>query len=408
MQHQAGDLAGKFLNPLFGPYTLAITDGASHLQKAPVRTLYHSVELEEGGFTPDDLEPAKTDKTRWVQFKLNELGYYGGPVGHDFDDYLKKAVIRYKANHVKMHQVLHSNYTGAITADLETALAAGDNARRGSWQRISKANREVEGVRRGAHLRGNHWRLGVRQPQGTEGESALESSADSGAGQGAAARQARQEGGRAGGGWPGTRRLAVRGRTRRLETTADGQAGPTEPHPSVRGAGFEDEGGGRTATTGDNCHQDFAGVRATTNDYKTPFILGTAYEPYDVKDDAGQKVCFSVAVTDDVKFPRRFGPAGGYFRTSYVAGDSYQLRADLDFSGRPNQKELEKLHGVTSRSKRISGRTGTFEVTRRGSVAFQLTWPPRKNDPEWAKLEGTCPTASPPRPSSPVPTSSST
>ncbi len=129
--------------------------------------------------------------------------------------------------------------------------------------------------------------------------------------------------------------------------------------------------GGRTATAGDNCHEDFAGIRGT-NDYKAAFVVGNAYEPYDVQDDGGQKVCFSLAVTDAAKFPRRFGRAGVYFRPSFVAGDSYQLRADLDFTGLPNQTDLEKLHGVTSRSKRVSGRSGVFEIVRRGKVALQL------------------------------------
>jgi hypothetical protein len=383
---KTGDLVGQFLNPLFAPYTLKISDGAGHEQTAPVRVLYHSLELEQGGFTPDDQEPPKTDKTRWVQFKLNELGYYGGPVGHDFDDYLKKAVIRYKANHVKMHEVLHSNYTAAITADLETALAAGDNARvtvsgDAFTKPTGKSKIFVEALTY-EELAGGGSEFGTPKPPKEKarlnrplipilakiflrGKKGKKVDAP------AAVGPVRVD-------WLF---IDVREDLKRQLSAKPGQPSRTRQYVELA----LKTRGGRTATVGDNCHQDFAGIRGT-NDYKSAFVLGNAYEPYDVKDDAGQKVCFSVAVTDAAKFPRRLGKAGVYFRPSFVAGDSYQLRADLDFTGLPNQADLEKLHGVTSRSKRVSGRTGVFEIVRRAKVALQLTWPARKNDPEWQRV----------------------
>lgn len=382
---KSGDLAGQFLNPLFAPYTLKLSDGASHSKQTPVRVLYHSVKLEQGGFTPDDQEPPKADKKRWVQYKLNELGYYGGPVGHDFDDYLKKAVIRYKANHVKMHQVLHANYTDAISADLEAALAAGDNARAAvSGNAFDTATGKskifVEALTYEETAGGSEFgtpkapkekaRLNrplipvlatplLRDKKGKKVEAP------------AAVGPVRVD-------WLF---VDVREDLKRQLASKGGEPSRTRDYVT---AALKTKGG-RTATTGDNCHEDFGGVRGA-NDYKSAFVVGTAYEPYDVKDDAGQKACFSLVITDSAKFPRRFGKAGVLFRPSFVAGDAYQLRADLDFSGRPNQKDLEKLHGVTSKSKRVSGRTGVFEIVRRAKVALQLTWPARKNDPQWERI----------------------
>ncbi|HEX2674814.1 MAG TPA: peptidoglycan-binding domain-containing protein, partial [Polyangiaceae bacterium] len=126
----SGDLKARFLNPLFAPYEVKLSDGSKHEAKGGFAVLYHSLELALGDWTPDAKVPDKASKKNdWVQYKLNELGYFGGPVGHDFDDYLKKAVIRYKANHKKMHELVVSNYNATITADLEAALSAGDNRR---------------------------------------------------------------------------------------------------------------------------------------------------------------------------------------------------------------------------------------------------------------------------------------
>jgi hypothetical protein len=366
---------------------LKITDGASHTLEAPVRVLYHSVELSQGGFTPDDAEPPKADKNKWVQYKLDQLGYYGGPVGHDFDDYLKKAVIRYKANHVKMHEVLHANYTGAITADLEAALTAGDNARvavsgNAFEKKTGKSKILVEALTYEEDTSAGGSEFGTpKAPKEKDrlnrplipvlGKALLRDKHGRKADAPAAVGPVRVD-------WLFT---DVREALARQLTSAPNQPSHTRRYVELA----LQTKGGRTATTGDNCHEAFAGIRAAT-DYRTPFVLGTAYEPYDVKDDAGQKVCFSLAVTDAAKFPNRVGKAGVFFRPSYVAGDAYQLRADLDFSTLPNKTDLEKLHGVTSRSKRVSGRTGTFEVVHSSKIALQIAWPARKNDPQWKKI----------------------
>src|SRR5690606_6621188 len=102
-----------------------------------------------------------------------------------------------------------------------------------------------------------------------------------------------------------------------------------------------------------NCHKDFGGIRdSVANDYKTPFLEGNYYPPFELESDSGQKVCFVKAVTDKVNYKSHLGQVGIFFRPSIIAGDSYRLTAEIDFTGLANAAELEKLHKVTSAAKR--------------------------------------------------------
>ncbi|MDQ2642320.1 MAG: hypothetical protein M3020_00790 [Myxococcota bacterium] len=384
-----GDLKDKFLTPLFGPYELTLTDGAGQKPKTGFKVLYHSVELVQGPFTPDGKEPTKTNKKDWVQYKLNELGYWGGPVGHDFDDYLKKAVIRYKANHRRMHEIIHANYTDAITPQLETALAANENPQRfvegNAFSKVTGRSKIYVEALTYEELAGGGDEFGT--PKAPKEKQRLNRPL-----------------------LPILAKVYLRGK-KLGKVEAPDAIGPVrvnwlftdvredlsrqvtlKPKEPSRTRTYVEAAlktkSGRTATAGDNCYQDFGGIRdSAANDFQAPFVLGTRYEPFDVKADAGQKVCFSLVHADDKKFPDRVGQAGVLFRPSFVAGDAYQLRADLDFSTLPNHADLDKLHGVTSAGKRIKGRTGVFQIIRRAKVALRLTWPARSNDPQWLQIQ---------------------
>jgi len=385
----SGDLKDRFLNPLFGPYELKISDGAKHEAKSEFRVLYHSLALKQGEWTPDGKEPPQaTKKKEWAQYKLNDLGYYGGPVGHDFDDYLKKAVIRYKANHPKLHQLLHANYNDTITADMETALAAGDARRTylkgtafgsptGSSQIFvealtyeEKAGGASEFTEAKAPLekqRLNRPLLPIVADILLLGKKGKGLAAPLGVG---AVRV----------NWKFTdvqENLALQ------FTAAPGRPSRTRAYVEL---GLKLQGG-RVGTVGDNCYKDFGGIRdAAASDFETPFLLGTSYEPFEAKKDGGQKVCFTKTHDDPATFPNRRGRTGIYLRPSNIAGDAYKLRAEIDFTGLPNAADLEKLHHAETAANRIHGETGTFQIWRRAKVALSLTWPARKNAHQWDEI----------------------
>ncbi len=117
-----------------------------------------------------------------------------------------------------------------------------------------------------------------------------------------------------------------------------------------------------------------------------PALLDDFYPPYKVEKDAGQKVIFSKACTDAAKFPKRLGRAGFYFRPSNVAGDDYRIRAEIDFTGLPNQAQLESFNGVRDQASRIHAESGTLRVWRTAQIALEVHWPARTNDHEWAAI----------------------
>jgi len=384
----AGDLKDQFLNPLFGPYEFKLSDGAKHEAKGKFKVLYGALQLKLGDFTPDAKEPPKAKKKDWAQFKLNQLGYYGGPVGHDFDDYLKKAVIRYKVNHKRMHQLLVSSYNDSITADLEAALAAGDNRRtfldgdaftnpKGSsrilveaitYEEVS-ATADEFGDSKATHEKDrlNRPLIPVLVDILLLGKNKKVVAAPEAIG-----------------------KARVNFRFTDVQEDLKKQFTSTASEPSKTRAYVEKSlklKGGRTATEGDNCHKDFGGIRdAPAANYEAPFLVGTAYEPFKLEKDAGQKVCFSTAFDDAAKFKNRVGQAGCFFRPSNVAGDSYKLKAELDFTGLPNAADLEKLHHVKKPEQRIRVETGTLQVWRQAKIAAVLTWPARTNDHQWDKI----------------------
>ena len=381
----SGDLKDRYLTPLFGPYELKLSDGAKHESKGHVKVLYHSLELKQGEYTVDGKEPPRANKKDWAQYKLNELGYYGGPVGHDFDDYLKKALIRYKANHTKLHLPLIASYDDVITADVEVALAANENKRvfiegDGLSKATKTAKLFVEALTYEEKAGNADEFLDAKAPLekqrlnrplipvlvdifllGKNGKKALAPEAT------------------------GPVRVnfsftdPLEDLTRQFPNTAK--------EPSKTRA-YLDKAlklkGGRVGTVGDNAHKDFGGIRdAAANDFETPFLVGTAYEPFEVKKDAGQKVCFSLAHADATKNKQRLGQAGFFFRPSCVAGDSYKLKAEIDFTGLPNAADLDKLHHVDAPKHRIHVSSGKLEIWRSAKIAAQITWPARSNSNQW-------------------------
>jgi hypothetical protein len=369
-----GELADRFLNPLFSPYTVKIFATDKHYDDGELKVLYHSIKIAKGPFTPDEKEPDQANEKEWVAFKLNELGYYGGPVGKDTDRYLKKAIIRYKANHKKLHEVTYSKYNDAITDALKTALAANEN-RRTSVEVAAFGNPAARSKILVEALTYETGELGLSRPAKererlnrplvpVEVEILLKSKKD----KAVAAPQAVGP---------------VRVNFRFTDTNEDLAPLPanTAAEPSQTKVYVEAAlklKGGR-AGKGDNCHKDFGGIRDDAEDWVTPWLLGDFYVPHKAEEDKGQKLVFSRACVDKDKHDKRVGKAGIFFRPSFVAGDDYKLTAEIDFTGLPNKADLEKVHGVTSEATRIRVETGTFQVRRFNKIAMVIGWPARPN-----------------------------
>ena len=117
-------------------------------------------------------------------------------------------------------------------------------------------------------------------------------------------------------------------------------------------------------------------------------VLGEKLEGHKLEKDDGNKKLFSKACVDVAKFPKRVGRAGFLFRPSFVAGDDYTFRAELDFTGLPNKATLNSDHGVVDEPTRVHVNTGTFCVKRFNHVAMLINWPARTVANPWAAIRG--------------------
>lgn len=380
------EVKDRHVHPLWSPYTVKL-EGGGLSDQAEFKVLYDSIRLVAGPWTPDEKAPDESDEKAWVQYRLNELGYYGGPVGKDTEDYLKKSVRRYKANHVALRKKLFKDVDDSITAELKDALRAGDNPRPGippavfadtartaevpvealTYERRTATTDEF-GTRR-ANFEPNRLNrplipIEARILLVTRSGSRAEAP-------------------------EGVGPVRVNWRIADPDEDLSGQLTPTAKAPSRTKAYLESAlkiESGRSGN-GDNCPVKYSGIRAAgAPDATTAFLVGDHYVPYVVEADAGQKVAFSKAWADPAQHPKRLGRAGALFRPSYIAGDDWTLRAELDFTGLPNASDLEKAHGVTDAASRIHAETGRFLVRRFGRVAMVVNWPARTNSEEWDKI----------------------
>ncbi|GEM_PF-3425135 len=374
-----------YINPLMAPFTVKLSGGGKE-STASFKVLYDSITIKKGPWTPDEGEPPEGSKeAEWVQYKLNELGYYGGPVGKDIESYQKKAIIRYKANHKKLHSLDYSSYDDSITATLKKALKDKDNARAKflTEDAFSDSSKEsqilVEAL---TYEAGEFTDPKVPKEQERLNRPLIPVEVDI--------------------------YLKKKDNTKELVPEAVGPIRVnwrfTDPDEDLS-IQYEKKDGepsmtkkfieaclklknGLTGSNGDNCHKNYAGIRDDAKNWVTPFLLGDSYIPHTLKEDSGNKVVYSLACVDTAKFPKRVGKAGVHFRPSYVAGDDYKLIAELDFADLPNKTELETYHGVTADLKsRIRKETGTFRIRRFNKVAVHVSWPARKNSSQWDEIK---------------------
>jgi LysM repeat protein len=386
----SGDLKDHYINPLYGPYKVHIYVDTTYTDEAKFKVLYHSIKIRKGPWTVDEAEPPEANEKEWVRYKLNELGYWGGPVDQDYttpgdaNSYLKKAIIRYKANHKKLHQLDYTKYDDSITADLKAALKAGDNRRPGFLEEGAFTNTGTESKIKVEAITYEDGEFGTPKPPyekdrlnrplvPVEVDIYLKNKHDA-----------------------ETLAPEAVGACRINWRNTDGDEDLSSQHTTVGTEPSKTKDyiekclklkSGR-AGHGDNAHKDFGGIRDDAKDYVTPFAMGTQYTPYESKEDGGQKVVYTKACVDKAKYPKRLGKAGIFFQPSRVSGDDYKLTAEIDFADLPNKADLEKFHKYKDKDlkSRIHVTTGTFRIWRFNQIAMVVNWPARTNGEDWGLI----------------------
>jgi hypothetical protein len=70
----------QYTTPIDGPLTVKLECGTVWKGQLPFKILYHSIELGWGVHTPDGNQPPPAERVKYMQYRLNVLGYDGGPV----------------------------------------------------------------------------------------------------------------------------------------------------------------------------------------------------------------------------------------------------------------------------------------------------------------------------------------
>lgn len=301
----------QFVTPLHAKFKLELKHDATYRDDAEFEVLYHSLRIARGPWTSDGERPDESAGADWVQYRLNELGYFAGPVGLDVEDYLARAIIRYKIAHPDFQAAEFGDYDDSIDDALEQALRRGDNPRRwitgAAWSSASATTEISVGT-----LLDEHGEL--------PGGGPIEQD------------------------WLNRPLLPLEAQ---ILLRSKGDA-PVWSPAAV----------GPVRVSWSFAHDDEG---ASPDEYDEPWLLGDHWVPYTAEGDAARKLVCVQAWADAEQHPQRRGRAGVLFRPSERNANDYRLRATLDFTDQPNAAQLDELHAIAKQGP-IAAETGRFTV----------------------------------------------
>ncbi len=403
----AGDRKDRLAHPLLGPFKVIFTpDGGKGKDEKPFKILYHSIELAFGKHTHDAAAPAEADKTKFAQFKLNELGYDAGPVTGTLDAVTTNAIKRFqRGNYVKGTQVLLTENGTLDASTLEAIKAASARLRFEAGKDPLKNDARF-------YVHDNYYSdRGVNV--------ATTNQADFMAGNRKTSVEDKLERpfiplevevkllGKGGGAvsspdavGPVTLAWEVDDGAEDASVIAAGNATARTFVKNGREKGVTAAGTGAAAinASGDNCSDTLWGMRpAGAADYIKawfPDAAGSALDPFKVrgydKETRGGKE-FHRALVDchdhATEKPARKGRAGAYFRFSTKGGDDAKIRVAMTFEGRPNKDKLIEEHKAQAAS--LVKETGRWTVWRRTRLCayVQQAAPTRASgNPSWPDI----------------------
>jgi hypothetical protein len=394
----AGERKDRFATPLMGHFKVQLFADNGLKDELPFKILYHSVELNFGKHTPDGVLPPEGEQQKFVQAKLNELGYDSGPVDGIIGTITNNALRRFQRANYKVgtQQLLavSGNVDGDTLAAIKSATAreifeAGktpltqdckfyvyDNFMNDPTMNFVTGNTaEFNSLDRKTHAEDKM----ERPYMALETEVKLLNKA----GNGVSAPDAV-------GDVPVAWEMDDAPEDASVVSAANNATANTYvQHAREIGTTAAVAGGARIDQDGDNALDTFDGFRKSgAADYVRsvfPNNAGSKLEPYaidhyDTETRGGKDFHQAVvkAWDDASKNARCKGRAGVYFRFSMKGGDDAKVRTALTFKGLPNQKQLETDHqGVAANLFKETGRWTIWRRTRISAYCTQVAAPPR-------------------------------
>jgi peptidoglycan hydrolase-like protein with peptidoglycan-binding domain len=387
---EVGALKDKFANPLLGPFKVTLFhDDANHTgvlkSDKTFKILYHSVVPSMGKHMADETLPPESDQNKFVQAKLNELGYDAGPVNGTVGTTTTNAIRRFqRANYQAGTQILLTE-NGTADATLIAAIKAA------SARQIFESGKDP--ITQDAKFyiydnflcdRGQNFiTTGLPQFQSTDRKTHAENKMERAfiplevevrlltkANNGVSAPDA-----------IGAVPVALEVADTPEDSSVIAGTNPTAKtyvqHAREIGTSATVAGAAKINADGDNALDTFDGMRkAADADYIKqwfPDDSGSKLDPYTVKkydtESRGGKT-FQRAIVeawaDAANHPKRKGRAGAYFRFSTKGGDNAKVRASLAFKDLPNKDQLEKDHAAAKVT--LFKELGKWTVWRRSKV----------------------------------------
>jgi hypothetical protein len=411
-----GKLKDRFISPLYAPYTVTLSGGSQKAEKQ-FKVLYAKIELERGTWLAYGSVPEEKDETEWLRYQLNELGYFGGPSTSDAalqTDYLSRAIKLYKRRNTEfVKRYIEDTLKKEATIDWQSYwIFNGTNDTANEYDNLLKKEIKAKNGKI-AYITGDTARVFSDKIKKAEihipsmcydfwndfiakGESRyifdkkilnepflpikakifLKTKTDK-------AVDLPEVVGEVNVGWrvedPAEPDMATRYQYIVSHTSPNH---PDPPVPPPAPAGNEDTQrhkyiqdvqtwvASKKYTDGTafkkNCPKDCGGKDDLTK-------IFVSYKPFTL--NIPNKVPCTQASTD-WKAPVFLGRTGVNFIPSYIAGDSYRIVADLDFTGLPNKMDLEKWHKANANGRdACRAETGIFTIWRDDRIARIVSWP---------------------------------
>jgi hypothetical protein len=399
-QVNQGALNGGYVTPLHSPYTITVAAATANItQSVQFKVFYREITLALGTWTADGNPPVEaTHQQAWVQYKLNELGYFGGPVSDNIaaDSTAHRAMIRYARAHPGLDHLdplarQSENYHNSVAfrgflranAHPRTTLQGGALPDAGLKTRVYidhpyyYYDLNAFGVANGNVLLDRKYLDPFELP--VEATITLMSQNDAnGTGAGVVSPQAVGE-------------VKVQWVASEQPENVSGMlpnstlTRPTRARKYLNAALTATAEGG---TNRDNCPAALGGSRQDGgNANRAHFYIGGDLPPYtstNTNDDV-------FTTTYQGAVAGKCGKAGIIFRGSYIAGDNFSLRAQISFDSLPNQAALKAAHVTVFQAASFDDlllhQTGQMEVWRRHNVAAVINWPaPAVGPIAWADV----------------------
>jgi hypothetical protein len=380
----------RFVTAAQSPYTLTITatiGGATAV--ATFHVLCRSITLGLGTWTEDGNAPDRNAAPeRWVQFKLNQFGYFAGPIdgvitANRNTNQTRRAMMRYANDHAGLTesgaQVLagyatRAEFVAALTNDTcdHTIVQGGALPSAGAETRVYVNNNYfytdmAEFLGESSHVATNRAKLDRFEIPIEATVLLLSREDDTGTRPGVLAPE-------------GVGPVKIQWTVAPVAEDLTRYPAASTDRPTRASLYLTNAALG-------NCPTGLGGSHVAANPNQNHFRVGNDLPPFATANNNDD--VYTTAYDGAVVGKR--GKAGVLFRGSYVAGDAYQVTAAVSFYGLANRVALEGAHlaalGATWQQK-MTLATGTMRVWHRQRVAAVVNWPAPPNGLtiDWAQV----------------------